>query len=253
MTRVAILADIHANLPALEAVLDHVDRLGVDAVFDLGDIVGYGPFPNEVVDLVRARGIPSVRGNYDEKVVQFGTHRERFASSKRVLTFRSFQWTHDAMDPDHLRYLGSLPAERRVAFDGTELLLAHECPGDPGRPVAMDTPPEQLRDFAETAAAHVVAFGHSHDAFVTRAGRVLVINAGTVGRGSRGDVRASFALLTIDRGRASASIEWVPYDLNRLLQALLAAGLPEAFVEMFRQGRQLAQVANLDTGELLNA
>ena len=253
MTRVAILADIHANLPALEAVLDHVDRLGVDAVFDLGDIVGYGPFPNEVVELVRARGIPSVRGNYDEKVVQFGTHRERFANSKRVLTFRSFQWTYDAMDPDHLRYLNSLPAERRVAFDGTEVLLAHECPGGPGRPVAMDTPPEQLREFAEAATAHVVAFGHSHDAFVTRAGPVLVINAGTVGRGSRGDVRASFALLTIDRGRASASIEWVPYDLNRLLQALLAAGLPEAFVEMFRQGRQLAQVANLDTGELLNA
>ena len=253
MTRVAILADIHGNLPALEAVLADVDARSVDTVFDIGDIVGYGPFPNEVIELLRSREIPSVCGNYDHKVLEFGETRAEFAATKHTLTFRSFCWTHDTLTEASLTYLRQLPPERRVQFEDVELLLVHGSPRGMADHVGLDTPDEHLAMLADTGHAEVVACGHSHDTFVKQIGSTLFINAGTVGRGSRGDVRASCALVEIDAGQACAMIEWVPYDLKPLLQGLLAAGLPEAFIEMFRQGRQLAQVADLDTGELLAA
>ena len=251
MTRVAILADIHANLPALEAVLQDLDRKSTDAVFDLGDIVGYGPFPNEVVELLRERRIPSTCGNSDKDVYEFAHKRAKFAASTHALSFRSFQWTHDALTDDHLDYLRGLPPSRRVQFDGVEMLLVHGSPKGMGNHVGLDTSDEQLHELAELAQADVVACGHSHDTFVRQVGPTLFINAGTVGRGSRGDVRASYALVQIEDGLVRATIEWVPYDMGPLLRGLEAAGLPEALVEMFRQGRQLAQVADLDTGELL--
>ena len=251
MTRVAILADIHANLPALEAVLADVDARSVDAVFDIGDIVGYGPFPNEVIELLRSREVPSVCGNYDQKVFEFGENRAEFAATKHTLTFRSFCWTHDTLTQESLAYLRQLPPERRVQFEGVELLLVHGSPRGVSDHVGLDSSDEHLAMLADIARADVVACGHSHDTFVKQIGETLFINAGTVGRGSRGDVRASYALVEIDADHASATIEWVPYDLKPLLQGLLAASLPDAFIEMFRQGRQLAQVADLDTGELL--
>lgn len=239
MTRVALIADIHANLQGLEAVLADVNAKSVDAVFDLGDLVGYGPSPNEVVELLRHRGIPSVCGNHDHKVYRFGLRRAEYAATKRSLSFRSFQWTYDALTEDNLAYLRSLPAERRALMDGVDFRLVHTC-----QEVAPERPSRRPSDC-------VVAFAHSHVPSIQRIGSTVFINAGTVGRGSRGDLRASYALVEIDDGRVSAAIQWVPYDLGPLLQALLASGLPDAYVEMFRRGVHLDQVADRDTGELL--
>ena len=114
MTRAAILADIHGNLPALEAVLKDLDNKAASAVFDLGDIVGYGPFPNQVVALLRSRAIQSVCGNADRDACSFARKRGQYTERKHALAFCSCQWTHDALERQHLDYLRGLPASRRV-------------------------------------------------------------------------------------------------------------------------------------------
>ena len=231
MTRVALIADVHANAHALRAVLDDADAQGADAVFDLGDVVGYGPSPNETIEIFRSRGILSVAGNHDRKVCGFGRHRAEYAATKHGMAYRTFQWTYDTLAEDNLEYLANLPARRLVRIGGVEFDLTH---------VLSEVAAQPLPDWT---CDHVFAWGHAHVPAIERTGRAVVINAGTVGRGRRGDVRASYVLVDADAGRVSASTRWVAYDLRATLQAIVAVGLPDAFSEMFRQGRLLRQVA----------
>jgi len=246
MTRVALIADIHSNVHGLEAVLADIDRQAVDALYDLGDVVNYGPSPNEAVDLLRARGIPSIQGNHDRKVLAFGPNRREYARTKRVLSFASFKFTYETLREDNREFLRRQPAERDLELDGVSLHMIHTV--EPGMRALLD----RVEDDAEQGQPRVVAWGHSHVPQVKPLEGTLYVNAGTAGRGSRGDVRASYALLDLDSDRATAQIRWVPYDLEPTLEALIASPLPDAFTEMFRQGVLLSQVANLDTGELLS-
>ncbi len=247
MTRVALVADIHSNVHALRAVLAHIDAQGADAIYDLGDVVNYGPSPNEVVDLLRERAIPSLRGNHDDKVLAFGSNRREYARTKRAISFASFKFTYETLREDNRAWLAAQPAERKIKADGVGLRLTHAVPPD------LRTQIENTSAAPPLHRARVHGWGHSHVPAVVPLGHVLYVNAGTVGRGSRGDVRASYARVDIEGGRATAQIQWVEYDLRPLLQALTASPLPDAFTEMFRRGVLLSQVADLDTGELLSS
>ena len=245
MTRVALIADIHANVHGLRAVLDDIERNAADVTYDLGDVVNYGPNPNEAVDLLRARGIPSICGNHDIKVCAFGGRRQEYARTKRTLAFASFKFTYETLREDNREFLRQLPVERHVEVDGVAFHLTHAV-GGPLREQIERAPPDVSQD-----PRRVLAWGHSHVPFVKPIRETLHVNAGTVGRGSRGDVRASYVLVDAAAGRASAEVQWVPYGLGPLLQDLIASPLPEAFTEMFRRGLLLSQVAHPDTGELL--
>src|ERR1041385_9049301 len=109
--RFALISDIHANLPALEAVLADIDGLGVDAIYHLGDLVGYAPWPNEVIDLIRAGGILGAAGNYDSTV---GTNYKhcgcRYEDARQEeLSHLSFEWTKKHTATDRKAWLAGLP------------------------------------------------------------------------------------------------------------------------------------------------
>jgi predicted phosphodiesterase len=108
----ALISDIHSNLPALEAVLEDIDgRHDVSAVYHLGDLVGYAPWPNEVVALIRQRGIPGIAGNYDSTVAADYKHCGCKADSPRgeELSHISYEWTREHVAPETKRFLGELP------------------------------------------------------------------------------------------------------------------------------------------------
>lgn len=236
--KLALIGDIHANLPALEAVLKEVEAEGCSRVFDVGDAVGYGPFPNEVTRLLRDQKVNSIQGNYDRWVCRFDEKPDKAHKlrEKDPLKFLSIKWTRGNLTPKNLEYLRSLPELQEHILGGMRLMLVHGSVGSRKEGLRMDTPDERLLELSEQTTADIVVSGHSHDPFIRRVNSTWFVNTGSVGRANDGDYRATYVLAEIAHRKFQAEIRRVEYDLDRLIIAIRQAGLPQTIAEMFKQG-----------------
>ena len=240
--RAALIGDVHANLPALEAVLEHARHRGAEAVWNIGDWVGYGAFPEEVVRLLRREATVSIVGNYDRKVLEFPDRATEWRRTKRPEKYLAFRWAWENLSIESRRYLGSMPHEHRLNAAGYSVLLVHGSPAAIDESLYEDTTEERLRELAELARADIVVFGHTHQPFVRLVGSCRFINTGSVGRQDDGDPRASYALLELQPGAVDVRHFRVDYDIERAVIAVRRHELPDAFAEMLRRGRKLTWV-----------
>jgi diadenosine tetraphosphatase ApaH/serine/threonine PP2A family protein phosphatase len=229
--RIAVLSDIHSNIVALDAVLLHAGD--VDAIWHLGDVVGYGPEPDAVVERLGERKATGVRGNHDAAAVG-GAEIDWFNAEARAAA----EWTREAMSAATRRWLEELPERRTI--DG--VLLVHGSPRDPLREYVTDleVAAENLALLETTHALH----GHTHVpvAWIATPDRIALvhardttgielgayrtlINPGSVGQPRDGDRRAAYLVLDQELGR----VTWhrVEYDIARVQAGIRAAGLPE--------------------------
>jgi predicted phosphodiesterase len=249
----ALISDVHANLPALEAVLtDIAARSDVDAVYHLGDLVGYSSSPNEVVARLHAQGIMGVSGNYDSTVATHYKHCGCRAESPRQeeLAHTSFEWTLANTSPDVTRLLAALPFRLDIRplgghVAGPTVALVHAHPSNSLIYVTEDRPDDFLMKMAEAARLRpgdVLAFGHTHKPWHREvqgpAGEpgVHFINTGSVGRPKDGDWRAGYVLLDVGDGAGQVEFVRVEYDIERAVAGVRAAGLPDEFAEFLRTG-----------------
>jgi putative phosphoesterase len=247
--RLALISDVHGNLPALEAVVEHAREAGADRFVHAGDLVGYGGFPQEVADTLRRLQATTIAGDFDLRALEFAAHPERFDDDERhpPQKRRAYRWAHDRLDEPTRQWLSDLPRELRFEIDGLRFLLVHGSPASFTEHLYADTDVERLAELAETAHAHVVICGHSHEPFSRDANGVLFVNPGSVGRQDDGDYRTSYALLDVT-AHSGGRFEWevrlhrLDWDLERELEALERFGLPEEFRVMMRQGRGLGWV-----------
>ena len=240
--RIALLADIHGNLPALEAVLAYLDAAEpVDAVYHLGDLVGYAPWPNEVVSLLDERGIPGIAGNYDSTVATDHEHCGcRYEDPEQeALSHLSYAWTREHATAETRRRLGALPFRIDVRprgghASGPTLTLIH------GNPVlntfywTEDRDDDFARKMAAKAGARagdVLAFGHTHRPWHRAVDGIHFVNAGSVGRPKDGDARACYTTLAFEGEAVEVSFIRVPYDLGRATAAIRGSELPNAFAD----------------------
>lgn len=243
--KVALVGDVHANLPALEAVLDHAEQRKVEAIWNVGDFVGYGAFPNQVIQRLRHEQAVSIAGNYDLRVLKFQKKKETWRKKKRLEKFLAFQWTDDNLTKENREYLRSLPVERELQTEGHRILLTHGSPASDSEHLTPDTPQERLDELAAMVTADLVICGHSHQPFLAEADGVTFINTGSVGRPDDGDPRACYAMLQIGRpaGETPQVHHYrVAYDVGRAVAAIRDCGLPEAFAQMMIQGYALDEV-----------
>lgn len=240
--RIALIGDVHGNLPALEAVLADSQARGCETVWNIGDFVGYGAFPDQCVRLLAERADVSIIGNYDQKTLQFPEKAKTWRKSKRREKWQAFRFACERLSKPSRKFLEALPEQVRLEVAGRRVLLCHGSPADPGEHLWPDTPEARLRELADLADADVVVCGHSHQAFVREVGGVTFINTGTVGRPDDGDPRACYAVLDLTPDGLRVEHHRVAYDVERAVAALREAGLPEAFAEMMRQGRKLDDV-----------
>lgn len=248
--KLALLSDVHANLPALEAVLADIDRRGdVESTYHLGDLVGYAPWPNEVVDLLRERGIAGVSGNYDSTVATHYQHCGcRYEDARQEeLSHLSYAWTLEHTTTESKRFLGGLPFRLDLRplgghLGGPRIILVH------GNPVlntvywTQDRPDSFAQEMAALAGARagdVLACGHTHKPWHREISDVHFINTGSVGRPKDGDPRAGWVLVDILPG-PTVQIEFVRvnYDVERACQAILQSTLPHDFAAYLRSGGQ---------------
>ena len=240
--KVALIGDVHANLPALEAVLAHARERDVEAVWNVGDFVGYGAFPDEVVRRLRDEDVLSIIGNYDLKVLKFKKKRDKWRRSKRPEKWFAFRWAYENLSKESRKYLRSLPKEIRMEILGRRILLTHGSPASNEEPLAPYTPDGRFIELAHTADADVVICGHSHQALARRAHSVWFINTGSVGRPDDGDPRATYAVLRIEPEGLEVRHWRVDYDVAKSVAAIREHQLPEAFAQMMLQGRGLDAV-----------
>jgi len=237
--RVALIADVHANLPALEAVLAHAKDQGVSKVWNLGDAVGYGAFPDEVVALLRKADVLSIIGNYDLKVLEFKEKGKKWQKKKHPEKYLAFEWTYQHLSKKSRQYLRFLSQELRLKVKGKRILLTHGSPTSNEEPLGPETPEERLRELAKSAKADVIICGHSHQPLARQVGGVWFINPGSVGRPDDGDPRASYAVLEITADALSVEHFRVGYDVQAAATAIRQQQLPETFAQMVLQGRSL--------------
>jgi putative phosphoesterase len=247
--KAGLIGDIHANLPALEAVFAHAASKGVQLFWNIGDFVGYNAFPEESVQFIRQRPeVTSIIGNYDLKVLKIEKKREKWAATKAPEKLLSFEWTYDQLSEESKLYLRSLPEQREFSFEGWNILLTHGSPASREEHLLPDTPDDRLRELAEMTKARVIIFGHSHVPFARMAAGKWFINTGSVGRPDDGDPRAAYAILRVEGDELEITHFRVPYDVERAVEAIRRAGLPEDFAQMIRQGRNLDSIKKQDAG-----
>jgi putative phosphoesterase len=240
--KIALIADVHGNLPALEAVLADAALQGVAAVWHAGDAVGYGPFPDQVVRRLGEVCTKNILGNYDRKVLDFPKRKATWRRTKAPEKYLAFRWTHETLSREGRRALRALPESRRFRQGNSRILLTHGSPASAEEHLGPDTPVTRLAALAALARADVVCCGHSHQVFARRAGGVRFVNPGSVGRPEGGDWRAAYAMLTFDRVGISVRFRRVAYPITETLDALRTLGLPAAFARMLRQGRALSDL-----------
>jgi putative phosphoesterase len=236
MTRTAILTDIHANLPALEAALARVDELGIERVYCGGDLVGYGPHPNEVCALIAERGIPTIYGNYDYAI---GRDLEDCGCAyvtphDREIGQLSVDWTLANTGAEAKAFMRELPFDLRFAVGRTDVHLVHGSPRKVNEYLFEDKPASLYERLAAAESADVLVFGHTHKPWLRSHGGVLFVNCGSVGKPKDGDPRAAFAVLDARAGDVSVTIERVAYDAEAVAGQVRAAGLPAELADKLR-------------------
>jgi predicted phosphodiesterase len=262
--RYALISDIHANLPALQAVLrDIATREGVDATYHLGDLVGYAPWPNEVVEVLRARGIHGVAGNYDSTVASDYEHCGCQYEDPRQeqLSHLSYTWTRRHVSAHTKAFLGALPFRIDLRPNGGHVagptvILVHGNQTLNTVYVHQDRPDaflEKMGSALGARASDVVCFGHTHVPWHRVVHDVHYVNAGSVGRPKDGDWRASYVLLDVTGKEVSIRVVRVEYDLETAARGIIASELPDDLADHLRQGgavRSATAPASHPGGEL---
>lgn len=235
--RIAIISDVHANIGALEAVLDDLQQQNVAAVYCLGDLVGYAAHPNEVIDRIRRDGTPTIMGNYDDGV---GFDRDECGCAYRDpdeqrLGDLSLRWTQRTVTSDRKEFLRSLEPEIRLEADGKRLRLVHGSPRRMNEYLFEDRPLSSFERLAAASEADVLVFGHTHKPYIKRVGGVLFVNAGSVGKPKDGDPRACYVVMDT-AGEVAMEFRRVDYDVLAEATAIRESSLPDKFAADIETG-----------------
>jgi len=249
--RYALLSDVHANLPALVAVLDDTATRGdADALYHLGDLVGYAPWPNEVVARIARDGIAGVGGNYDSTIATDYKHCGcRYEDAhQEELSHVSYSWTREHVSEETKRFLGALPFRIDVRplgghVAGPTLTLVHGNHALNTVYVTEDRSDDflaRMRSSLGARAGDVVAFGHTHRPWHRIVAGVHFVNTGSVGRPKDGDWRAGYVVVSIDGAGVAVDFRRVEYDVEGAARAIEASTLPSEFAAFLRAGGQHA-------------
>lgn len=255
--KIVLFSDIHSNLPALEAFFDDLEKRDYDAIYCLGDLVGYNVWPNEVIEEIRKRKIPTIAGNYDFGIGRtsddcgcaYKTDEEK-ANGKVSISL-----TNELVNDSSRNYLRTLPAHIKVEFqlndDQLNLLLVHGSPRKINEYLFEDRAEKSMIRIMEQADADIMCFGHTHKPYhrifnsaeESKPHFRHAINLGSIGKPKDSDTRGSYVILEINENASvlnkdSISVEFVKfeYDIEKAAQAVENSKLPNSYADNLRNG-----------------
>ncbi len=224
--KIALIADIHSNLLALEAVLRAIREKGIPKILNAGDVVGYGPRPNEVIDLVRRSGFLSIRGNHDHAVL-VGEYEwfNEYAAAAAI-------WTASKIETKNSEFLNRLKREEIVRIEGKTIGIFHGSPEDPDEYVFDES---RAAELLRKNDYDVMVCGHTHCPMQVRIGKRLFVNPGSVGQPRDRNPKASFSILNLET--MESEIIRVGYDVSAVQRDMINEGLPEFLSSRLSEGR----------------
>jgi len=254
--KIALFSDIHANLPALQALFEDLEQTKPDAMYCLGDLVGYNIWPNEVINEIRKRGIPTIAGNYD-----FGVGRNSDdcgcaykTEEDKAMGAQSISFSNQQIGEEERNYLRTLPAHIQVEYqlnnDSLFLLMVHGSPRKINEYLFEDREEKSMLKIMETVNADLMFFGHTHKPYhrvfeYNKEGKTAyrhAINIGSVGKPKDGDTRGCYVLIHINENtsrldKSSIKVEFkrFEYDIEKAATAVENSILPNAYADMLRK------------------
>ncbi|MDI6806417.1 MAG: YfcE family phosphodiesterase [Candidatus Aenigmarchaeota archaeon] len=225
--KVAVISDIHANLEALKAILEDVEKENVEAIICLGDFVGICTSPNEVCEILKGReNLVAVKGDYDQAVI-----------TGEVIGFdnlsrKSIEWTKRKITEINLKFLQALNNFEGRRLKEYNILILHGSPDNYlGGHIYDDTPQEKLEEFFRKTEADIILAGNTHIPFIKKFEKKFVINPGSVGQPRDGDNRASYAILEIENSEIRVKIKRISYNIKKEIEKMKSEKLPSGLGE----------------------
>ncbi len=237
--KIAVFGDIHGNIEALKAVYDAAVSARAEKIFHLGDLGGYAPFVNEVVDFLVEHGIEGVQGNYDETVANDREHCgcKYEDPLQEEMANRSFIWTKEHASIKSKAYMKNLPMEIKRTMEGKKLWLFHATPKKNNLYWYEDRPDKFFQEMSGKGNADIMIYGHTHKPYVKNIEGRFFINAGSVGKPKDGDSRSCLTLIDITTNDVMVEFRRIAYDVQKTADAIVAQGLPAYFADRLKIGQ----------------
>ena len=195
---IALFGNVHGRLDALEAVLAEIDEAGIQTMVNTGDCVVGGSHPNEVVDLIRARHIPTVQGSMDRYAALF-VRKRAMIRKKAAEHFDAIAWTHERLSGENLEFLRALPHSLTLTVEGIAIAVCHGTHGSPSDALRPDDSTDRFRRQRErTAGAPILVCGGAHGPFARWVDETVFVNPGAVGDSSESPPRGCYAQIDTD-------------------------------------------------------
>ncbi len=229
--KIAFISDIHGNVYALKAVLEDIEKRGIlsSNIYSLGDLVGYGTRPNEVINLIKSKNIVSVMGNHDMSAA-FNDIND----TKKVLD-APLKWTINELSDDSKNYLRNLPKSLSIRVCDKSILLNHGSPTSITDYV-FEHDLEKQENLTHVIKEDIIVFGHTHLQYHKTVNEKLFINAGSVGRPKDDDNRACYAILNLN-DELKVEFVRIPYDFETLAKEIENTDLPDSYAQVIRTGK----------------
>lgn len=217
--RFAVIGDIHGNKYALENVLKDIDSKNIDFIISTGDLVGYMPYPNEVIELIRKNKVIVVQGNHDKIIAEskkISTNEIEKMTDEDIQKKASRAFTNWVLTDENRNYLKNLTTKLSLEVDGVKVVVVH------GSPMAIDEylyeDKEKLSKLTEVINEDVIICGHTHVPYSLAVKNKTFINAGSVGKPKHGDYHSTYVIVEIKDGVVCSSIEKVNYDVELMIR-----------------------------------
>lgn len=236
--KIAVFGDIHGNIEALKTAYDAVSN-NVEKIYHLGDLGGYAPFVNEVVDLLIEHKIEGVQGNYDDAVSNDKEHcgckyEDPFQAEMATL---SFEWTKSHTSKRSKNYMKNLPFEIAFEAEGRKVKIFHATPIKNNIYWYHDRDEKFFLRMARKAGADIMIYGHTHIPYRRDIDNKVFINAGSVGKPKDGDPRTCVVLVEFLSHTVKTEFIRLAYDIEKVATAIIKSGLPPYFAERLKLGK----------------
>ena len=230
--RIAVISDIHGNIYALEEVLKDIQKQDVNLIICLGDLVGYGCNPNDVIEKIRDEKILCIKGNYDASVVD---KDYTFIRENEINSF-SLPWAVKTVTTENIEFLKELPQTIVLEFNNKKIQFVHGSPRKINEYLTEDY--EKINEIIDDLNYDILVCAHTHIPYIKEIGNKLIINDGSVGKPKNGTPHGTYALLNISPDNFSAKINVVPYDYKKIMSKMENLNFPEKLIKSYELGRE---------------
>lgn len=229
---IAVISDIHGNIFALKAVLEDIKNRNVDTIICLGDLVGYGPFPNEVIDLIRKEDILVIMGNYDAAVV---CNDIKYIQDNQLNRSFALPWSVNEVNENNKKYLKRLPEDITVVDKGKIITFIHGSIRSINEYLKEDS--KEAEEVMKEYDGDILVCAHTHLPYLKKYGEKLLINDGSVGKLKIGRPNATYGILTCDKDIVEFEIIEISYEYEKTIKAMEERNFPKEIIDSLRTGK----------------